>query len=360
MHINDTIKFMLKLNQRQKLIFDYIRENKGAQNQAIKNYLEKEIEEKISRVTVVRDLDLLLKNDLIKKNGRGRNVGYTELLTNELLAYFDVASYFKEDPDNRKIKYRGFNFNIFTKLNNLFDKLGTEQLDKQNKEYQAKIKKMSPTIIKKEVERLIIELSWKSSQIEGNTYSLIDTETLIKEHKEAAGHKHVEAIMILNHKRALDYIFSGKNKFKRLNLRQVENIHSLIIKDLEVNQGIRKSIVGITGTNYKPLDNQHQIREALEKMIAAINKSKNPLEKALIANIMIAYIQPFEDGNKRTSRLLANALLLSHNYCPLSFRSINEGDYKKAVILFYEQNSALYFKKLFVEQFKFSLDNYFR
>jgi Fic family protein len=271
-----------------------------------------------------------------------------------------VDSYFKESPDNRKIKYHGFNFNIFTKLNNLFNKSEMEQLDKQNKEYQVKIKKLPPTIIKKEVERLIIELSWKSSQIEGNTYSLIDTEILIKEHKEAVGHKHAEAIMILNHKKALDYIFSGKDKFKKLNLRQIENIHSLIIKDLEVNQGIRKNTVGITSTKYKPIDNQHQIREALERMIITINKTKNPIEKALIANIMIAYIQPFEDGNKRTSRLLANALLLGHDYCPLSFRSINESDYKKAVILFYEQNSALYFKELFIEQFKFSLDNYFR
>ncbi|MEI7620287.1 MAG: Fic family protein [Candidatus Falkowbacteria bacterium] len=351
---------MIKLNQRQQLILGFIRKNKRAQNQAIKEYLEKEIKEDISRVTVVRDLDILLKNKLILKSGRGRDVSYSELLVNELSAYFDVSEYFKKEVDDREIKYDRFNIDIFKNLNNLFNESELASLDKLNDNYLMRVKKLSPVIIKKEVERLIIELSWKSSQIEGNTYSLLDTEILINEHKEAEGHQHSEALMILNHKKALDHIFSGKDEFKKLSLGQIEGIHGLIIKGLGVKSGIRKSLVGITGTKYRPLDNQHQIRECLEKMIKVINNTKHPLEKALIINIMIAYIQPFEDGNKRTSRLLANAVLIGHSYCPLSFRSINEGDYKKAIILFYEQNSSLYFKELFMEQFKFSIDNYFK
>jgi Fic family protein len=74
---------------------------------------------------------------------------------------------------------------------------------------------------------------------------------------------------------------------------------------------------------------------------------------------MIAYIQPFEDGNKRTSRILGNAILLAHDYCPLSYRSVDEVEYKKAVILFYEQNNAFYFKELFLEQFKQAVNKYF-
>jgi Fic family protein len=74
---------------------------------------------------------------------------------------------------------------------------------------------------------------------------------------------------------------------------------------------------------------------------------------------MISYIQPFEDGNKRTARILGNALLLANNACPLSYRSVNEGDYKKAILLFYEQNNINLFKELFINQFKFSVDNYF-
>jgi len=74
---------------------------------------------------------------------------------------------------------------------------------------------------------------------------------------------------------------------------------------------------------------------------------------------MISYIQPFEDGNKRTGRILANAILLANNYCPLSYRSIDESEYKKAVIIFYENNSLNYFKDLFIEQFKFAVNKYF-
>ncbi len=126
-----------------------------------------------------------------------------------------------------------------------------------------------------------------------------------------------------------------------------------------IGKGLRKTPVGIVGTNYRPLDNQHQIKEAVEKLVKIINKLKNPIEKALTTVIMISYIQPFEDGNKRTGRILANAILLANNYCPLSYRSIDEAEYKKAVIIFYENNSLAYFKELFIEQFNFAVDKYF-
>ena len=87
-------------------------------------------------------------------------------------------------------------------------------------------------------------------------------------------------------------------------------------------------------------------------MIEIVNQTENPVEKALVAVLMVAYIQPFEDGNKRTSRILGNALLLADDYCPLSYRSVDEIEYKKGIILFYEQNNASYFKQLFLEQFR--------
>ena len=90
-----------------------------------------------------------------------------------------------------------------------------------------------------------------------------------------------------------------------------------------------------------------------------INRTENPIEKALIAVLMIAYIQPFEDGNKRTSRILGNALLLASDYCPLSYRSVDEVEYKKAIIMFYEQNNATYFKRLFLEQYRQAVKKYF-
>jgi len=356
--INDTIKLMVKLNKRQSEILEFIRKNPNSNNLTIHNYIIMNYED-TSRITIVRDLNLLLKEKLIVKHGKGRNIVYQEVLENKLLAFLNVEDYFKEGPDERDVTYKNFNFDIFNNLKNIFKKKEVEELDELNKKYQKNIKKMSKAVLKKEFERLTIELSWKSSKIEGNTYSLIDTEVLIKENQEAEGHKKEEAIMILNHKKTLDYISGNLERFKKLDIRDIEDVHRLIAKDLNIAIGIRKRIVGITGTSYKPLDNQHQIREALEKTVKELNKTTNAFSKALLVILLLSYIQPFQDGNKRTARLMVNAVLLANNVCPLSFRSINEADYKKAVILFYEQNNAGFFKKLFVEQFKFAVKNYF-
>ncbi len=165
--------------------------------------------------------------------------------------------------------------------------------------------------------------------------------------------------MILNHKRAIDYVFQNKGEFKNLNLSGIEKIHKMIIMGLGVKEGIRTSPVRIIGTRYVPIEGKANIIEALQLSIDKINSLKDPFSKALALVLMVSYTQPFEDGNKRTARMLSNAVLLNGGACSLSYRSVDEAEYKKAIILFYEQNSARYFKELFVDQFKFAVDNYF-
>lgn len=338
---------------------EFIKKRKKANNSEIKKYLEENFGD-VSRVTVVRDINQLLEQNLIQKQGKGRSVWYQESAVSGLLAYFDAEEYFKKDPDQRAIAFKRFNFGIFENLKDIFAEEETAELESLNNNYREKIKKLTPAIIKKEFERLTIELSWKSSRIEGNTYSLIDTEILIKQHQEAKGHSKEEAIMILNHKKALDYILNKKSDFKKITLRKIENIQKLIVQDSDIRGGLRSIPVGITGTSYKPLDNKYQIAEAAGKFIKTINKLKDPFSKAFVSILMVSYIQMFEDGNKRTARLLGNAIFLAYGVCPLSYRSIDEADYKKATILFYEQNNAGFFKKLFIEQFKFAVGNYFQ
>lgn len=347
---------MIQLNERQKRIFSFILQNLKVQNKDIFNYLN----EKVSRATIARDLKFLCKNNFIEKSGKGRSVYYSEKISNKLLSYINVNDYFEKDLDVRELLSKNFNFKIFEEINNLFSKEELDEIDKLNTDYRKRVKKLSSTIFKKERERMIIELSWKSSKIEGNTYDLIDTEILIKENVEAKGHKKEEADMILNHKKVLDYILEKKNDFKMISLKNIEDIHSLLTLNLGIKKGIRSNIVGIFGTSYTPLDNKYQIKEALDEMIKLINKTQHPVEKALIVGFLLPYIQPFEDGNKRTSRILANAILLAYDYSLLSFRSINEVEYKKALILFYEQNKVRFFKELFIDQFKFSISTYFR
>ena len=209
------------------------------------------------------------------------------------------------------------------------------------------------------MERLGIDLSWKSSQIEGNTYSLLETEKLLKDKQTSSGKTKEEAIMLLNHKDALDFILAEPEYLKEISVQKIEELHSLLIKGLNVDKGIRRRRVGVIGTNYRPLDNEFQIREALEDSCRLINEKNNVFEKALLALVLLSYIQAFADGNKRTARITSNAILIANRYCPISFRSVDSTDYKKAMLIFYEQNNISAFKKIFIEQFAFAVQTYF-
>jgi len=168
-----------------------------------------------------------------------------------------------------------------------------------------------------------------------------------------------EAVMLLNHKDALNFVLDNPDYLKELTVSHIEDIHQLLTKELSIDKGLRRHRVGITGTNYHPLDNEFQIREAMRDACELINSKSNIFEKALLTLILLSYIQPFSDGNKRTARITSNAILIANDYCPLSFRSIDSIDYKKAMLIFYEQNSLYAFKQIFMEQFEFAVKEYF-
>lgn len=356
-HINDTILMVQnirQLNKRQDKILAFInKQGVASMSQALIEV------KKVSRITIIRDLEELLKLNLLVRQGAGRGITYRLSPYYDLLKPIEVEKYFQDSPDKRQIKEK-FNFDIFSQWHDIFTEEENKHLEELNQGHKNNLKKLSDTLLKKEFERLIIELSWKSSQIEGNTYSLLETERLLIEKKESSGHSQEEAVMILNHKKALDYIRKNLGDFKRITATKIINIHQLLIHELDISKNLRKTPVGITGTRYSPLDNQWQIKETLQKTCLVVNKEKNFFAKAIILIAMIAYIQPFEDGNKRTSRLMGNAILMANNMCPLSYRNIDEVEYKKAVILFYEQNNIEYFKQLFIKQFEFAVQNYFR
>ncbi len=343
-----------KLNERQKLILSHLQIAKSSVSQIA------DLMNDASRATLNRDLLKLESLGLIYKEGRARATLYVLNKSSALLLPIDPDSYFADDIDERKI-ITNFNMDIFETLNSVptfFSESELQYLKQLNEIYQSNYLKDNKSIRDKELERFTIELSWKSSKIEGNTYSILDTETLIKSHKRAKGKSEEEAKMILNHKAAFDFIFQDPKYFTHWTLIKLTELHGLLTEGLDINRAIRESQVRITGTNFLPLDNQWQIKEALNKFITLINSFSSGLDKALLCLSILAYIQVFEDGNKRTSRLAANACLLADNYCPLSFRSINEDEYKKAVLLFYEQNNLSYLKTLFIEQFKFACENY--
>lgn len=353
------VQQMIKLTDRQKKILEYILRNNEARISEILDFFNKN-NAPVSRFSIVRDLNTLLENDLMERIGGGRSIKYKGKLGSTYHKYVNIDDYFKIPQDERHLVSEYFDFKIFEKLDKVFSKENIKKIDELNSKYKNNLKEISTSIKKLELERFTIELSWKSSQIEGNTYTLLDTEYLIKNKIEAEGHKREEAIMILNHKKALDFINKNSSYFKIISIKKLEELHKLIVGDLDIHYNLRKFPVGIKGTNYKPLDNEYQIKEAVQKMIDSINNSKHPAFKAFLALVLISYIQPFEDGNKRTGRLFSNALLLAHKYSPLSYRSVKESDYKKAILVFYETHNLDPLKRIFLEQFEFAVLNYFR
>lgn len=311
--------------------------------------------------TMKRIISQAVKDGSVIVHGRGPATKYTLSPQAHVTMPFDIDTYFANDVDERKIQ-DSFNFELINEILprvTIFTSEEMARLDKAQRTFESNVSDMTENEYRKEMERLGVDLSWKSSQIEGNTYSLLETERLLRDKQTAKGKTKEEAIMLLNHKDALDFILEVPDYLKELSVHRIEDLHSILVKELNVDRNIRHRRVGITGTNYRPLDNEFQIREAMEDMCTLINNKDNVFEKALLALVLLSYIQAFTDGNKRTARITSNAILLANKYCPISFRTVDSIDYKKAMLVFYEQNNISSFKQIFIEQFEFAVNTYF-
>lgn len=314
-----------------------------------------------SDATLKRMIAAGIKAGDIVAEGKARATRYRLSPQAQLLMPLNLDTYFALEVDERQVQ-SSYNFELINGLlaeTRLFSDKEQSHLDALQDEFRQHVSELTDNEYRKEMERLGIDLSWKSSQIEGNTYTLLETERLLRESKTAEGKTREEAVMLLNHKDALSFVLDNPDYLKELTVSHIEDIHQLLTKDLSIDKGLRRHRVGITGTNYHPLDNEFQIREAMRDTCELINSKSNIFEKALLTLVLLSYIQPFSDGNKRTARITSNAILIANNYCPLSFRSVDSIDYKKAMLIFYEQNSLYAFKQIFMEQFEFAVKEYF-
>jgi Fic family protein len=346
-----------KSKNREAEIIEFIKNHPRCTSQEILDGLNLDM----SLATLRRKLQELVAEDLINTIGELKSRKYEISNGYNIIRPIDVDQYFEKEIDERIIQDK-FNSELISEtLKNIFIFTDTEldQLNNLQEKFTSNSSKLSKSEYKNELERLAIDLSWKSSQIEGNTYSLLETERLLKDKETAAGKTKDEATMLLNHKDALDFIIKNPNYINPLTISSIEDIHSILVKELDISRSIRSRRVGISGTNYKPLDNEFQIKEAVESMCTLINSKKNVFEKALLSLVLISYIQPFSDGNKRTARIISNAILFNNHFCPISFRTINSIEYKKAMLVFYEQTNISPFKKVFIGQFEFAVNTYF-
>ena len=319
------------------------------------------LSKQISERTLMRMLSDCVANGHIEVIGRGPATRYRLTPQAHITMELNLYTYFDKEVDERQVQ-ESFNFGLINEILpqvDLFTQKELQQLNDAQKLFRWHLSEMSDIEYRKEMERLGIDLSWKSSQIEGNTYSLLETERLLKEKQTANGKTKEEAVMLLNHKDALDFILDMPDFLKDLTVARIVEIHSILTKELGVDRNIRHRRVGITGTKYTPLDNEFQIREALEDSARLINSKSNIFEKALLALVLLSYIQAFTDGNKRTARIVSNGILIANGYCPISFRTVDSIDYKKAMLMFYEQNNIAAFKRIFIDQFLFAVKTYF-
>lgn len=209
--------------------------------------------------------------------------------------------------------------------------------------------------------RLLIDLSWNSSRLEGNTYSLLETKRLIELGENAVGKDASEAQMILNHKGAIEYCIEFATE-EKISSHEVCSIHALLSENLlgdpSASGRIRDVIVGIEGTTYMPLENPHVLKECFQVFITKLNSIEDPFEQSLFSLAHLSYMQAFEDVNKRTARLVANIPLIKKNFKPLSFTDVDRDTYFKSLLGVYEKNDTTLLRDLYMWAYRRSSQRY--
>ncbi|MEZ8105672.1 MULTISPECIES: Fic family protein [Vibrio] len=209
--------------------------------------------------------------------------------------------------------------------------------------------------------RLLIDLSWASSHLEGNTYSRLDTVELIEHGQFAQGKDIIETQMILNHKSAIELLIDNVDSVE-FNRFTVLNLHSVLSENLLANpfdEGrVRSHVVEIGGSVYKPMSSEEVLAIQLESILNKANQILDPFEQSFFIMVHLPYLQPFADINKRTSRLAANIPLLKANVCPLTFLDVPEKAYSKAVLGIYEMNRIELLRDLYLWAYERSTKEY--
>ena len=209
--------------------------------------------------------------------------------------------------------------------------------------------------------RLLIDLSWASSHLEGNTYSRLDTRELIEHGKAAKGKAAIETQMILNHKTAIELLV-GNIDSVQFNRYTLMNLHSALSENLLPNPAdegrIRQHAVDIGKSVYRPLSAPLQIEDALNVLLDKVSQIQDPFEQSFFMMVHLPYLQPFADINKRTSRLAANLPLFRANLCPLTFLDVPEQAYSRAILGVYEMTRVELLRDLFVWAYERSTQEY--
>jgi hypothetical protein len=217
------------------------------------------------------------------------------------------------------------------------------------------------TYAKQILNRLLIDLAWNSSRLEGNTYSLLDTRRLLDFGEAAEGRGQLEAQMILNHKDAIEFLVANADDIG-FNRYTILNLHALLANNLLADPAavgrLRHIIVGIDGSAFHPLEVPGLIEECFDQLLATAAAINDPFEQAFFVMVQLPYLQPFDDVNKRVSRLAANIPLIRANLAPLSFTDVPGDLYTRATLGVYERNDIALLRDVFLWAYERSAARY--
>ncbi|MBU6451517.1 MAG: Fic family protein [Cyanobacteria bacterium REEB67] len=217
------------------------------------------------------------------------------------------------------------------------------------------------TYARKILSRLLIDLSWNSSRLEGNTYSVLDTKNLIELGQAAEGKDQTETQMIMNHKGAIEFMVDSADSIG-FNRYTIQNLHSFLAENLLSNPDaagrLRRIEVGISHSVYLPLAIPQLIEECFDQVLATAQRIEDPFEQSFFVMVHLPYLQPFDDVNKRVSRLAANIPFVKNNLIPLAFKGVPRDIYTQALLGVYELNRVELLRDVFVEAYERSAQQY--
>ncbi|MGH6926405.1 MAG: Fic family protein [Propylenella sp.] len=332
-------------------ILDYIAANPGARRKHIRRHTAPDV----SAPTIWRALKRLLDEGKLQIAGRGPSTAYS-------LAGAAVIRAHLQTPYNRR-KPASYSKEFLDRY--IPDK--TFYLSAADRERLLAAGQPAPpplpagTYARRILERLLVDLSWASSRMEGNTYNILETERLIRFGQEASGKDRKEAVMILNHKEAIQYVVDNLADIA-ISRRDICNIHALLADGLLVDPAmagrVRRMAVGITHSSYRPLGDQFEIEEEFEILIQKAAAITDPFEQSFFLLVHIPYLQAFDDVNKRTSRIASNIPLLKADLAPMSFIAMEDRDYIDGLIGIYELANFALLRDAYIDAYMASAENY--
>lgn len=332
-------------------VLNFIAENPGAGRDAIHRGAARDV----SETTVWRGLKRLVEQGRLEVSGKGRATGYK-------IAGAAVVRAHLATPYNRRppMSYSQDFLDAYVPGKTWYlQESDRARLQEAGRPQGGALP--AGTYARRILEQLLVDLSWASSRMEGNTYDILQTERLIRFGEEAAGKDRKEALMILNHKEAIQYVVDNLDE---ISLRRPDlfAIHALLsdglLTDPAMSGRLRALPVGISHSSYRPLDDAVMIAEEFEILLNKADQIPDPFEQSFFLLVHIPYLQAFADVNKRTSRVASNIPLLKADRAPMSFMTMDDREYIDGLIGIYELNNVSLLRDVYVDAYLASAEKY--